>query len=340
MRPRPLCSVCIANFNGTALIAACIDSVLAQNWGEAIEIIVHDDASTDDSVALIRARYPQVRLIESPHNAGFCIANNSMAEVACGEYLLLLNNDAALMPGALDALLAEAENIARPAILSLPQFRADDGSLLDRGCLLDPFLNPVPNLDAGRNDVGMVMGACLWIPKKLWMEIGGFPEWFGSIGEDLYLCCVARLWGYPVRCTAASGYRHHVGQSFGGGKLTANRGLSTTLRRRAYSERNKSMTLMMSYPPAWLMPMLPLHLLLLLIEGLVLSVIRLDLNLWSRIYWATFAELIRHRGSIRSSRARLQARRRLSMREWRQAFVVFPHKLKLLLRHGLPEVRY
>ncbi|MBU3736560.1 MAG: glycosyltransferase, partial [Methylobacterium sp.] len=217
------------------------------DWGEALEIIVHDDASSDDSVALIRAHYPQVKVIDSPHNAGFCIANNRMAEVARGEYLLLLNNDAALMPGALDALLAEAKDIARPAILSLPQYRADDGSLLDRGCLLDPFLNPVPNLDAGRNDVGMVMGACLWIPAILWKEIGGFPEWFGSIGEDLYLCCVARLWGYPVRCAAASGYRHHVGHSFGGGKLREGK-LVTSFQRRRLSERNKTFVMVITFP--------------------------------------------------------------------------------------------
>ena len=42
----------------------------------------------------------------------------------------------------------------------------------------------------------MVIGACLWIQKGLWEELGGFPEWFGSIAEDMYLCCRARLAGY------------------------------------------------------------------------------------------------------------------------------------------------
>ena len=95
------CSVCIANYNGIELIDACIDSVRAQDCGVAVEIIVHDDASTDDSAAHIAARHPDVRLIESRENVGFCIANNRMAAAAKGDYLLLLNNDATLLPDAL-----------------------------------------------------------------------------------------------------------------------------------------------------------------------------------------------------------------------------------------------
>ncbi|MCZ7654266.1 MAG: hypothetical protein M5R42_08205 [Rhodocyclaceae bacterium] len=78
----------------------------------------------------------------------------------------------------------------------------------------------MPNRDPRRQDVAMVAGACLWIPKHLWDELGGFPEWFGSIGEDLYLCCMARLAGHPVRAPGTSGYRHGVGASFGGGKVS------------------------------------------------------------------------------------------------------------------------
>ena len=54
----PTCSVCIANFNGVGVLADCIDSVLAQQGGVPVEIIVHDDASSDGSVAFLRERYP------------------------------------------------------------------------------------------------------------------------------------------------------------------------------------------------------------------------------------------------------------------------------------------
>ncbi len=57
----PVCSVCIANFNGETLLEACLDSVIEQQGGIAFEILVHDDASTDGSLDLLRTRYPTFR---------------------------------------------------------------------------------------------------------------------------------------------------------------------------------------------------------------------------------------------------------------------------------------
>ena len=148
--PTLFISVCIANYNGMEVIDECLRSVLDQTGGLAVEILVHDDASSDGSAAYIRDRYPQVRLMVSDTNVGFCVSNNRMAAQAKGQYLLLLNNDAALYPDALETLLTEAHRIKQPAILSLPQFDATSGKLVDRGCLLDPFFNPVPNLNPNR----------------------------------------------------------------------------------------------------------------------------------------------------------------------------------------------
>ncbi|WP_427914254.1 glycosyltransferase family 2 protein [Ramlibacter sp. MMS24-I3-19] len=284
MKPtRPLVSVCVANYNGMAIIDACLQSILSQEGGLPVEILVHDDCSTDGSAAHIRANYPGVRLMESSANVGFCIANNRMAAEAAGDYLLLLNNDAELFPDALQSLLSVAERLRRPAILSLPQYDAATGELLDTGSLLDPFLNPVPNLDPQREEVGMVMGACLWIPRALWTGLGGFPEWFGSIGEDLNLCCHARLLGHPVIAVHRSGYRHRVGYSFGGGKVQRGR-LVTSIRRRALSERNKSYVMVLTYPTAYLALLFPIHLAALLLEGLVLTLVKRDVLVWNEIY--------------------------------------------------------
>lgn len=338
MAEQPLISVCIANYNGIGVIDACIDSVRTQTVNARVEIIVHDDASGDGSAAHLRTHHPDVRLIESPVNAGFCIANNRMAAVASGDYLLLLNNDATLLPGALNVLLSEARCLCKPAILGLPQYAADSGKLLDIGCRLDPFFNPVPNLDPALGEVGMVMGACLWIDHALWKELGGFPEWFGSIGEDLFLCCRARLAGYPVRVPAVSGYLHHVGMSFGGGKPQAGR-LSTTIRRRALSERNKTfvMAIICPTPPALLL--LPLHLLLLLIEGALLALLRFDLAYLARIYLPVFTALVRRRRELCAARAAVQESCRLASTDFFAAFDWLPYKLRMLIRHGLPDVK-
>jgi GT2 family glycosyltransferase len=333
----PLVSVCIPNYNGIDLIDACIASVRDQENSAPLEIIVHDDASTDGSADYIRSKYADVRLIESHENVGFCIANNRMAEMAQGKYLLLLNNDATLWPDALGVLLQEAERLQRPAILTLPQYDADTDALLDIGYRLDPFLNPVPNGDPARNEVGTVAGACLWIDKVLWDELGGFPAWFGSLGEDLYLCCRARLAGFPVRALGYSGYRHRVGASFGGGKARGGK-LFTTFRRRALSERNKTFVLVMSYPAPFMQMLLPLHLALLLLEGVLLSILKGRLAYLGEIYWPVFVALLRQHEVLQASRAAIMQKRRLASADFFAVFDWLPHKLRMLLRHGLPRV--
>lgn len=338
MNAHPIVSVCVANYNGAAVIEACLDSILVQQGTTTVEILVHDDASTDGSAAWVRQRYPQATIIESQANVGFCIANNRMAAEAKGDYLLLLNNDAALFPDALTTLLAEAKNIGQPAILGLPQYDAVTGQLLDIGSLFDPFLNPVPNLDRSRNDVGMVMGSCLWIPRTLWLELDGFPEWFGSIGEDLYLCCRARLAGYPVRALGISGYRHRVGASFGGGKVQQGQ-LATTRRRRALSERNKTFVMILCYPLPLLVPLLPLHLVLLHLEGALLTLLKRNTTLWQDIYASLLPALWRTRGKVVGLRRKIQEHRAKGVRSFLAPFRWLPWKLEMWLKHGLPEVK-
>lgn len=332
-----LISVCIANYNGMDVIDECLQSVMAQQGNVAVEILVHDDASTDESLAHIKKRYPQVVLIESVENVGFCIANNRMAERARGQFILLLNNDAVLFQNALQALLAEAQRLTRPAILSLPQFDATSGQLVDRGCLLDPFFNPVPNLDPKRSDVAMVIGACLWLPKDLWNELEGFPEWFGSIAEDMYLCCRARLAGYAVRALATSGYRHWQGKSFGGNRVMDKR-LVTTFRRRALSERNKSFVMIATCPGIMLGIVLPLHLIQLLAEGIILSLVKRQWRLFQTIYWGCLKALWQERVNLSHLRRDIQAKRQIRIRMFYSVFQLFPHKLSMLLRHGWPQV--
>jgi GT2 family glycosyltransferase len=335
---RPVVSVCVANYNGLEIIDDCLRSILEQEGEIPVEIVVHDDASSDGSAEHIRANYPDVRLIESLENVGFCIANNRMAADARGEYLLLLNNDAGLYPDALQTLLSAASRLDMPAILGLPQYDAANGELLDMGSVLDAFLNPVPNLDPQCEVVGMVMGACLWIPAVLWRELGGFPEWFGSIGEDLYLCCHARLLGYPVIAVHPSGYRHRVGHSFGGGKVHQGR-LVTTIRRRALSERNKSYVMILTYPAPYFALVFPIHLAALLFEGIVLSSIKRDFVAWNEIYFACLKMLWQQRRSLRQRRRDIQSRRRSTARDFFSVFEWVPYKLRMLWKHGIPAFR-
>lgn len=338
MNASPVCSVCIANYNGINLIEACIDSVLNQDWQQFTEIIVHDDASTDGSVALIQDRYPQVKIIESRENVGFCISNNRMVAVAQGEFILLLNNDAVLLPDALRTLYSHARLAAMPAILSLPQYDAASGELIDIGNYFDPFLNPIPNRETAIKESGMVIGACLWLPKSLWEELEGFPDWFGSIAEDMYLCCVARLWGYQVLALPQSGFRHWLGSSLGGARVVGNM-LSTKASRRALSERNKSFVMVLLYPWPALIPILPLHLLLLLVEGVLLSSIKRDFGLFRNVYLTCPLALWKERKRLHVLRSSIQAKNKISMCGFFSVFHWLPYKLKMLVNYGIPEIK-
>lgn len=333
----PVCSVCIANYNGEKLLDDCLQSVLTQQTEGAIEVIVHDDASTDASVELLRSKYPQVEVLVSHANVGFCIANNRMAAIARGDYVLLLNNDAALAPDAIARLLDMATSLRQPAILTLPQLDWETGTLVDRGCLLDPFFNPIPNLDPNRDEVAYVIGACLWCPRETWLALGGFPEWMESIGEDLYLCNLARLRGIPVRALRESHYRHHQGMSFGGNR--ADGGLRTSIRRRQLSERNKTRALMVLAPGFVMWPLLGIHLVMLACEGIVLSLLRRDATLLREVYLPALATPFRESTALRKRRHDVQKTRTVSLRKWFSAVRWRLRKLALLRRYGVPAVQ-
>lgn len=334
---RPLCSVCIANFNGASMLPDCIESVLAQEGSFDIEIIVHDDASTDSSLSLLKEQYPYVTVIESRDNVGFCRSNNRMAERARGEYILLLNNDAALYPDALATLLAASKERANPGITGLPQYDWDTGKLVDRGCLLDPFYYPIPNLDSQRRDVAYVVGACLWLPRGLWNDLGGFPEWMESVAEDLYLGCRARIAGASVEVAERSGYRHRQGASLGGSKASGNR-LRTTYRRRFLSERNKTAAMIVCTPTpvAWLLALFLLN--ALAVEGISLALLRGNIKILTSVYLAAIKETLRQLPRLAKSRKEVQGKRAIGAREYFRAFQPRLQKLYLLLLHGVPHV--
>ncbi|MHB9022006.1 MAG: glycosyltransferase family 2 protein [Halothiobacillus sp.] len=337
-----LVSVCIANYNGEAVLIDCIESVLAQRGEIPTEIIIHDDASTDASLELIKTQYPatqypHIRVIESAENVGFCISNNRMVEVAQGEYILLLNNDAALAPDALKTFFYAAEKQIPKGVLGLPQFDWETGKLVDQGYFLDPFYNPVPNFDTTVQDVAMIIGACFWIPRTLWQELGGFPAWFESIAEDTYLCCRARLAGYPVQVVQGSHFRHRQGASFGGNGVRENK-LITTYRRRRLSEINKTYVMLLCSPPFRLALTLPLHILLMTVEGGVISIINRDFSPWRIIYAPLLTDVWKFRMEILAGRLSVQSTRVASACEFSRAFRFVPRKIIMLIKHGFPRI--
>jgi glycosyltransferase involved in cell wall biosynthesis len=194
-------SVLIPARNEALNIGACLDAALA-GGSSILEIIVYDDRSADATADIVRAyarRHPRLRLLtgdEPPRE--WCAKNHACARLAAearGAWLLFLDADARLMPGAADRLLAEAH--AREATMVSAWPGLELCSFWERALM--PMLNvvtfslfPAP-LSFLRNDpsLGLVHGACLLAQRAAYDRVGGHTAVRGEIFEDQRL---AQLW--------------------------------------------------------------------------------------------------------------------------------------------------
>ncbi len=222
----PLLSLIIVSFNSGDLTLGAITSVIEQ-LGDNGEIIVVDNASTDDSAAQIAEYFPQVTLLALRHNIGFGRANNLAAERARGRYLLLLNPDTLVQPGAIAAVLDFAHRRPEARIWG-GRTLSGDGRLNPRSCArrpnlwsviagalglarlfpASPFCNPEEMPDWARDDerrVDIVIGCFMLIERQDWQELGGFDPAYFMYGEDVDLCLRAlRQGARPAICPSAT----------------------------------------------------------------------------------------------------------------------------------------
>jgi GT2 family glycosyltransferase len=194
-------SVIIINHDGEAHLGRCLESL----DGSGAEVLLVDNASRDDSLVLVRDRFPEVRIFPQEENLGFAAANNLAAASASGEALLLLNADAWLEVGALD-LLAEKLS-ARPDVgLVAPRLRYPDGRRQFSWAPARGFFGEV--LQKARNPfeaqawahgslahwLAHVVGptwytaACLLVRAEAFRAVGGFDKGFFMYFEDMDLC--------------------------------------------------------------------------------------------------------------------------------------------------------
>ena len=154
----------------------------------------------------------------------------------------------------------------------------------------------------------------------------------------MFLSCLARLRGYPVKIIHTSGFRHRGGNSLGGGKVIMNR-LSTSQKRRTFSERNKNFVMALTYPTPFFQLIFPLHIVMLLTEGVLLSFLKRDLDLLGSIYISSIRSLWRERKRLYHLRNTIQSSRRISDSRFFSPFIPKPHKLFMFLRYGIPEIK-
>jgi GT2 family glycosyltransferase len=200
----PELSVIVVLFNRAELTFACLRS-LAENYSERMEVIIVDNNSRDETPLLLD-RLIGARIIRNDENLNFLLAVNQAAAEARGEYLLLLNNDAQVMPGTLRASLnaiSGAKDIGAVGgrLILLDGTLQEAGSIIwdDGSCLgYGRGDNPFAPMYMFRRDVDYCSGAFLLTRRSTWNELGGFDERFKpAYYEETDYC--SRLWERHLR---------------------------------------------------------------------------------------------------------------------------------------------
>lgn len=218
-------STVIVNYNGGSLLSECVNSALREGVSPK-QIIIVDNGSQDDSPACIERNTPGVKIIRNVCNAGFARAVNQALASAKGDFILLLNNDAQLLPGALHAFAEAFEQVPLLAIaggqLCYPNGRLQNAvaplptlaaELLPRALLKltsprrfsgKPAANaPVP--------VESVIGACLVVRQSILPQLGFMDEDYFFFLEETDWCRRARQLGFEVCYVPAARVIHAQG---------------------------------------------------------------------------------------------------------------------------------
>jgi N-acetylglucosaminyl-diphospho-decaprenol L-rhamnosyltransferase len=225
-----LLSIIIVNYNTAALTKACIESLLKQKFPGQLEIIVIDNASRDESVALLRSDFPTITVISHERNLGLAAGVNAGLAVASGTYTLILNPDIIALPGALHDIVRYLDEHPTVGIVG-GQLLSPSGKI-QFSCYR--FYRPVTvmyrrtwlgSTPVGRREtarflmkdfdrlqpraVDWLMGACLAVRQRAVREVGGMDERFFLYFEDVDWC--RRFWqsGWRVVYLPTAQFSHY-----------------------------------------------------------------------------------------------------------------------------------
>ena len=208
----PTISVIIVNYNTADHLARCLPTILTQQ-GPSFEILVVDNASADNSVEMIRSKFPSVTLIASPQNLGFAKANNLALKQASGQYIYFLNPDTEVRKNTFAAMQSFMDATPRIGMAGTAIFYPDDtpqssvetsypGQRYTRG-----ELNDLPG------HIAWLLGASIIVRSEIIKKMGGFSEDYFLYGEDIDLGLTIRKEGWKLGFIPEAEIVHWEGQS-------------------------------------------------------------------------------------------------------------------------------
>jgi len=327
----PILTVIVINWNGVRFLPRCFQSLREQTL-QNFQIILADNGSMDESVALTERDFPEVNIVRLSENYGYAEANNRAAAESSAKYLLFLNNDTHLHPHALAAFVEAAEADPLTHIWAPQQWTYDGSRLLNIGMCIDILSYP-----CGGKDIFYSDGAAFFIRRAVFQLLGGFDSYYFMWWEDSDLCWRAWLRGYRVAPLPNVVIYHQAGGT-AGSSLALAESYSTSVRKRYFAHRNQLATLLKNYSAPVLCVILPLFAALTIAEIIALTVTGQRSTLRD-VYVAGWRDLLRHRSYIRAARRRIQSSRVVSdwhiLRRMRWQLTT----VRLFLQVGVPTVK-
>jgi len=232
-------AIVILNWNGAQMMRRFLPSVLKYSSDDAT-VYVADNASTDDSVQMLKEQFPECKLILLDKNWGFAEGYNKALAQIDAEYYLLLNSDIEVTQDWLKPMLRymeEHQEVAacQPKLLSeanreMFEYAGASGGFLDRfgypfcrGRVFETVEEDRGQYDSAA-DVLWATGAALFVRARIYKEVGGLDSRFFAHNEEIDLCWRMRIMGYRIVCLPES-HIYHVG----GGTLPKGNPMKTYL---------------------------------------------------------------------------------------------------------------
>jgi hypothetical protein len=225
-------SISIVNTNNKVLLRECLKSLFGQDHGVDFETILVDNVSTDGSVEMLRAEFPQVKTIQNTGRMGFAANHNQAIRASVGKYILVLNEDTIIEPGALKAICDYLAANPKTGAVG-PKLENPDGSL-QPSCYRFPsplrtlcenllLVAAFPNNktigdyrswphDTVR-DVDFVSGAAITVRREVIETTGLLDDGFFIYAEETDWCYRMHRDGWKVTFIPSGTIVHYGGQS-------------------------------------------------------------------------------------------------------------------------------
>lgn len=234
-------AIIILNWNGECLLSEFLPAVIANTDKSIAKVIVADNGSTDNSLSLLKEKFPEVEVIAFDQNHGFAEGyNRAIAACSNYKYSVLLNSDVAPAKGWVEALHKYMEShpdtaACQPKILSYKQpdtfeYAGAAGGFLDkngypfcRGRIFESCEKDNGQYDTPM-DVFWATGAALMVRTDVYQQAGGLDPRFFAHMEEIDLCWRIRLLGYNIAAVPQATVYH-----LGGGSLPASNPRKTYL---------------------------------------------------------------------------------------------------------------